>query len=268
MRYVEHLADAWAELWSTDGERAATLVYAREVVWWDVARGRGREAHGRAAVVAERDRLRAVAAGLRLTVVRAVPGHPAVAIEFVGAAPGRDGTVAAPGCAWWRLDDDGRICREQWFFDWASRRRADPTIAGHAVRGEGEPRSVRWARGFVTRLLEAWDADPVAAVDAFCAHDVIVDAMGPHGTLVVYGVADLRAAQARLASSLIERRTRIGEVTAADAVVACTHFTDARTATGPLRTTPVARVLTLDAQDKVVGDHVYLLRAWPRRGRR
>jgi hypothetical protein len=63
----------------------------------------------------------------------------------------------------------------------------------------------------------------------------------------------------------VERSSKVGEVVGVGPVVAFTHFTDARTEAGERRTTPVARVLTLDDDERVVGDHTYLLRAWPGR---
>jgi hypothetical protein len=105
-------------------------------------------------------------------------------------------------------------------------------------------------------------------VDEHYAADVVFDTMGGAPMRCLRGAAALRAAEARLAEQLPERRTRIGEVVGSGPLVACSHFTEARTADGPRRTTPVARVLTLDADDRVVGDHTYLLRAWPARTRR
>ena len=60
----------------------------------------------------------------------------------------------------------------------------------------------------------------------------------------------------------------MAEVVGSGPLVAFTHFTEARTENGPRRITPTARVLTLDDDDRVVGDHTYLLRAWPTRGPR
>ena len=75
-------------------------------------------------------------------------------------------------------------------------------------------------------------------------------------------------AERRLADQLVERSSTVGEVVGIGPVVAFTHFTEARSEGGARRTTPAARVLTLDDDDRVVGDHTYLLRAWPARGNR
>jgi len=109
-RYVDHLADAWTECWSTDDDAPAfARIYAREVIWWDVARGRGAECAGHDGLTRARVQVRDDAPRVRVFVERIVAGDPWVAVEFVAVAPESGGRVGMPGCAWWRLDDDGRI---------------------------------------------------------------------------------------------------------------------------------------------------------------
>jgi hypothetical protein len=144
----------------------------------------------------------------------------------------------------------------------------DNDLAGHAVAGGGGAREPRWYRHFVAELMATWDGDPPVMVDAFYAPGVVFDTMGAGSDSVIRGADALRAAERRLAERLVERSTKVGEVIGMGPVVAFTHFTDARTEGGPRRTTPAARVLTLDDDDRVVGDHMYLLRAWPARGSR
>jgi hypothetical protein len=267
-RYAEHLADAWAEFWSSRDASAVGRIYARPVAWWDVARGRGTELTGHDGVAAARDSHHAVARDLRLFVVRVIPGDAWVATEFVAVATEAGGRVGVPGCAWWRVDDDGRITREHWYWDWERRRVADETLAGHVPRGAGGDRGPRWYQDFASRLLATWDDDPPTMVDALYAPSVLFDTMGAGPDGVIRGAPTLRAAELRLADTLVERHSKVAEVAGSGPLVAFTHFTEARTPTGPRRTTPVARVLTVDENDLVVGDHTYLLRAWPARARR
>jgi hypothetical protein len=267
-RYVDHLADAWCECWSADDAPAFARIYAREVVWWDVARGRGAACIGHDGLSRARDEVRAGAPRVRVFVERVVAGDPWVAVEFVAVAPEPGGRVGVPGCAWWRLDDDGRIIREHWYWEWARRRPVDDDLAGHAVAGSGGARDPHWYRSFVAELMGTWDGDPPTMVDAFYAPDVVFDTMGGGPDLVIRGAGALRAAEHRLAEQLVERSSKVGEVVGRGPVVAFTHLTDARTDGGPIRTTPAARVLTLDEDDHVVGDHTYLLRAWRARGAR
>jgi len=268
-RYVDHLADAWTECWSTDDDAPAfARIYAREVIWWDVARGRGAECAGHDGLTRARVQVRDDAPRVRVFVERIVAGDPWVAVEFVAVAPESGGRVGMPGCAWWRLDDDGRIIREHWYWEWSRRRPVDDDLAGHAVAGGGGARDPRWYRTFVAELMGTWDGDPPVMVDAFYAPDVVFDTMGAGPELVIRGSDALRAAERRLADQLVERSSTVGEVVGMGPVVAFTHFTEARTDGGTRRTTPAARVLTLDADDRVVGDHTYLLRAWPVRGSR
>lgn len=267
-RYAQHLADAWAEFWSAGDTRAAAVVYARDVRWWDVARGRGKEAAGRDAIVVERAAITDGADRFGLSVRRVVPAVDAVAVEFVVAARECGALVAAPACAFWRVDGDGRIAREQWFWDWSGRGPAEPSIVGHTVVGAGGERGPRWYRNFATEVLAAWDASPPAMVDQYYAADVVFDTMGAGSSRVLRGADALRDAETRLEARLVERRTRVAEVVGAGPLVACAHFTEARTAEGPRRTTPVARVWTLGADNRIVSDHTYLVRAWPPRSRR
>ncbi len=267
-RYADHLADAWSECWRSDDEPAFARIYAREVTWWDVARGRGTEYVGHDGLMQARDAVRGAAPRVRVFVERIVPGDPWIAVEFVAVAPEAGGRVGAPGCAWWRLDDDGRILREHWYWEWARRRPVDDDLAGHAVEGGGGNRDPRWYGSFVAELMGTWDGDPPVMVDAFYASDVVFDTMGSGPELVIRGADALRAAERRLSEQLVERSSKVGEVVGMGPVVAFTHFTEARTDGGTRRTTPAARVLTLDADDRVVGDHTYLLRAWPVRGSR
>jgi hypothetical protein len=264
-RYVEHLADAWTECWSTDDAPAFARIYAREVVWWDVARGRGTEYAHLDGLMSAWDVVRAAAPRVRLFVERLVAGDPWVAVEFVAVAPEAKARVGVPGCAWWHVDDDGRITREHWFWEWARRRAVDDSLAGHSVAGGQVAREPRWYRQFVAELLGTWDGDPPTMVDAFYASEVVFDTMGAGPELTIRGADALRAAERRLGDQLVERSSKVGEVVGAGPVVAFTHFTDARTEHGERRTTPVARVLTLDDDERVVGDHTYLLRAWPGR---
>jgi hypothetical protein len=265
-RYVEHLADAWCEYWSTDDDAPALArIYAREVLWWDVARGRGTECTGHDGLITARAAVRAAAPRVRLYVERLVPGDPWVAVELVAVAPEAGGRVGVPGCAWWRLDDDGRIIREHWYWEWARRRPVEDSLAGHAVAGGRLIREPRWYRQFVAELLGTWDGDPPTMVDAFYASDIVFDTMGAGPELVIRGADALRAAERRLGEQLVERSSKVGEVIGVGSLVAFTHYTDARTEGGERRTTPVARVLTLDDDERVVGDHTYLLRAWPAR---
>jgi hypothetical protein len=266
-RFVDHLADAWAECWSVDDAPELARIYARDVVWWDVARGHGAECAGHDALTHVRDDVRAAAPRMRMFVERIIAGDPWVAIEFVAAAPEAGGRVGAPGCAWWRLDDDGRITLEHWYWEWERRRTVHDDLAGHAVRGGGGAREPRWYRMFVDELMGTWDGDPLVMVDAFYAPEVVFDTMGAPD-LVIHGADALRAAERRLAAQLVERSSKVGEVVGVGPVVAFTHVTEARTEHGIWRTTPVARVVTLDDDDRVVGDHTYLLRAWPARGGR
>jgi len=268
-RYADHLADAWAECWSSaDDAPAFALIYAREVTWWDVARGRGTEYVGHDGLAQARDAVRSVAPRVRVFVERIVAGDPWIAVEFVAVAPESGTRVGAPGCAWWRLDDDGRILREHWYWDWARRQLVHDDLAGHAVDGAGANREPGWYRTFVAELMGTWDGDPPVMVDAFYADAVVFDTMGSAPELVILGSDALRAAERRLAEQLVERSSKIGEVVGMGPVVAFTHFTEARTDGGTRRTTPAARVLTLDADNRVVGDHAYVLRAWPVRGSR
>ena len=140
------------------------------------------------------------------------------------------------------------------------------SLAGHAVTGGRVARDARWYRQFAAELLGTWDGDPPTMVDAFYASGVVFDTMGAGPELAIHGADALRAAEQRLAEQLVERSSKVGEVVGVGPVVAFTHFTDARTEDGERRTTPVARVLTLDDDERVVSDHTYLLRAWPRRG--
>jgi hypothetical protein len=268
-RYVDHLADAWVECWSNDDDGPAfARIYAREVVWWDVARGRGAECVGHEGLARARDEVRAAAPRVRVFVERIVAGEPWIAVEVVAVAPEAGGRVGVPGCVWWRLDDDGRIIREHWYWEWARRRPVDDDLAGHAVAGGSVAREAPWYRTFVAELLGTWDGDPPTMVDAFYASNVVFDTMGGGRELAIRGADALRVAERRLAQQLVERSSKVGEVVGVGPVVAFTHFTDARTDDGDRRTTPVARVLTLDDDERIVGDHTYLLRAWPRRGSR
>ena len=83
---------------------------------------------------------------MRVFVERIVAGDPWIAVEFVAVAPEAGGRVGVPGCAWWRLDDDGRILREHWYWEWARRRPVDDDLAGHTVEGGGGNRDPRWYR--------------------------------------------------------------------------------------------------------------------------
>jgi len=264
-RYAEHLADAWVECWSTDDDPAFARIYTRDVVWWDVARGRGTESTGHDGLMRARDAVRAAAPRVRLFVERLVVGDPWVAMEFVAVAPEAGARVGVPGCAWWRLDDDGRIIREHWYWDWARRLPIHDSLAGHSVPGGRVVREPRWYAQFVAELLRTWDGDPPTMVDAFYASDVVFDTMGAAPELVIRGAEALRAAERRLADQLVERSSKIGDVVGVGPVVAFTHVTAACTEGGERRITPVARVLTLDDDERVVGDHTYLLRAWPGR---
>ena len=267
-RYVDHLADAWVECWSSDdGAPEFARIYARDVVWWDGARGRGAECTGHDALARARDEVRSAAPRVRVFVERLIAGDPWIAVEFVAVAPDGGRRVGVPGCAWWRLDDDGRITREHWYWEWARRQPVHDDLAGHAVTGGGGAREPRWYRTFAAELMGTWDGDPPIMVDAFYAPDVVFDTMGAPD-LVIRGADALRAAERRLAEALVERSSKVGEVVGMGPVVAFTHFTEARTEHGTRRTTPVARVLTLGEDDRVVGDHTYLLRAWPVRGSR
>jgi hypothetical protein len=262
-RYVDHLADAWTECWSADDDAPAfARIYAREVAWWDVARGRGTERAGHDGLTRARDDVRVTAPRVRFFVERLVAGDPWTAVEFVAVAREPAGRVGVPGCAWWRLDDDGRITREHWYWEWTRRRPVDDSLAGHSVPGGRVAREARWYRQFVAELLGTWDGDPPTMVDAFYASDVVFDTMAAGPELVIRGADALRAAERRLGEQLVERSSKVGEVVGVGPVLAFTHFTDARTEAGERRTTPVARVLTLDDDERVVGDHTYLLRAW------
>jgi hypothetical protein len=268
-RYVEHVADAWAEFWSSDDERAATILYARTTEWWDVRRGRATDVKGRGAVLDVRRAWRAHAERFAVHVTRLVPDEDAVAVEFVAVASECGAPVATPGCAWWQLDDDGRIVREHWFWDWRARAPAESSLAGHVVRGSGGQRDGPWYRAFVHDVLETWDRSPPEMVDAFYADAVVFDEMGTGPEGVIRGATALRAAEALLAERLVDRRSTIGDVAGAGPLVGCTHFTVARALDGPRRTTPIARVWTLDDDDRIVSDHAYLLPAWtPAGGRR
>jgi hypothetical protein len=263
-RYVDHLADAWAESWSSDDAPAFARIYAREVVWWDVARGRGAEHVGHEGLAGARDDVRAGAPRVRIFVERLVAGDPWIAVEFVAVAPESGRRVGVPGCAWWRLDDDGRITREHWYWEWRRRRTVDDSLAGHTMTGGEVTREARWYRTFVAELLGTWDGDPPTMVDAFYASNLVFDTMGAGPELVFRGADALRSAERRLGEQLVERSSTVGEVVGVGPIVAFTHFTDARTERGERRTTPVARVLTLDDDERVLGDHTYLLRAWPK----
>jgi hypothetical protein len=267
-RYAELLAEAWAEFWSGGDASAVGRMYARNVTWWDVARGRGKEAVGHDGLVAMRDAQHTAAREQRVFVVRVIPGDTWVATEFVVVATEAGARVGVPACAWWRVDDDGRIAREQWFWEWDRRRAADETLAGHTPRGDGDDRGPRWYRDFASRVMETWDEDPAAMVDAFYSPSVLFDTMGAGADGVFRGAPALRAAEVQVAATLLERHSKVAEVAGSGPLVAFTHFTEARTTNGPRRITPAARVLTLDADDLIVGDHTYLLRAWPARGRR
>ena len=267
-RYVDHLADAWTECWSTDDAPEFARIYAREAGWWDVARGRGTDLAGHYGLTRARDAVRTAAPRVRFFVERLLSGDPWVAVEFVAVAPEPGSRVGVPGCAWWRLDDDGRIIREHWYWEWARRRLVEDSLAGHSVAGGRVAREPRWYRQFVAELLGTWDGDPPTMVDAFYASEVVFDTMGAGPELVIRGADALRAAERRLGDQLVERSSKVGEVVGVGPLVAFTHFTEARTADGERRIIPVARVLTLDDDERVVGDHTYLLRAWRSRAAR
>src|SRR5262249_1043836 len=161
-RYVEHLADAWCECWSTDGDAPAfARIYAREVLWWDVARGRGTECRGHDGLVTAREAVRATAPRVRLYVERLAVGDPwGAGAREVG---GRGGV---PGWAGGRAAGEGGVVREHWYWEWARRRPVDDSLAGHAVAGGRVVRDERWYRQFVAELLGTWDGDPPTMVDA------------------------------------------------------------------------------------------------------
>jgi SnoaL-like domain len=266
--YLAHLAEVWSEVWSSEESGTVARIYARDVVWWDVARGRGTESVGHDALTAARNTRLVHAHDTAVEVERLVSGDGWTAVEFLVFASERGRRVGAPGCAWWQLDDDGRIAREHVYFEWDRRRPVDGSIAGHTVRAADVAREPRWYRQFVQNVAETWDADPPAVVDRFYAPDVVFDTMGAGPEYVIRGADALRYAARYLAEQLVDRKSKIGEVAGSGPLVAFTHFTEACAHDGPRRTTPVARVLTIDAADRIVGDHTYLLRAWPARGRR
>lgn len=266
-RYAEHLADAWSEFWSTGDARAAGVIYARDAQWWDVGRGRGAEAVGPDALAAVHRAQLWSADRFGVAAHRLVAGAGDVAVEFVATARGCDAWSVAPGCAFWRVDDDGRIKHERWYWDWSRRESATPSVAGHTVPGGGGARDAAWYRRFATDLLRAWDASPVRVVDRFGAGDVVLDLMGRGPDGVHRGLAAVRAAMDHLDADLVERSSRVDEVVGAGPLVAVSHLTETRTTDGPRRTTPVAQVLTLDDHDRIVSSHAYVARAWPR-GRR
>src|SRR5262249_21358612 len=146
-------------------------------------------------LVRAREGVRAAAPRLRAFVERLVGGDPWVAVEFVAVAPEAGARVGMPGCAWWRLDDDGRIVREHWYWEWARRRRVDDSWAGHAVAGGHVVREARWYQQFVAELLGTWDGDPPTMVDAFYASDVVFDTMGAWPERAIRGAEALRMAE-------------------------------------------------------------------------
>lgn len=267
-RYAENIADAWAEFWSTLDAGGLSRIYARDVVWWDVALGRGTETRGHDGVLATREHHHGIAPGREIFVVRVVPGDVWIVVEFVAVAGEGARRLGVPGCVWLRVDDDGRIVREHWYWEWARRRAVDETLAGRTVGGGGGDRGPRWYRDFAARLMETWDDDPEAMVESFYAPEVRFDTMAAGPERGFRGAAALREAERQLAATLVERATKVAEVAGSGPLVAFTHFTEARTESGPRRVTPAARVLTIDEDDRVVGDHTYLLRAWPARGPR
>ncbi|GMU79373.1 MAG: hypothetical protein AMXMBFR46_21650 [Acidimicrobiia bacterium] len=271
-RYAEHLADAWSEFWSTGDARAAVVIYARGVQWWDVGRGRGTEAVGPESLAAVHRAHHWSADRFGVHVRRLVAGASGAAVEFVATARDCHSWSAAPGCAFWRVDGDGRITHERWYWDWSGRQSATPSVEGHTVPGGGardarDARDDAWYRRFATDLLRAWDASPVRVVDRSCAGDVVLDLMGRGPDGVHRGSAAVRAAMEHLDTDLVERSSRVDEVVGAGPLVAVSHLTETRTTGGPRRTTPVAQVLTLDDHDQIVSSHAYVARAWPR-GRR
>ena len=151
-----HLADAWAEFWSTRDAGALGRIYARDVVWWDVALGRGTEARGHDGLTAAR--AHSTTTSLRDARSSWCASSPATCGSRWSSWPSRTrhgSRVGVPGCAWLRLDDDGRIMREHWYWEWARRRARRRTIAGrHGDRRRRRPRPT-----VVPRLRGALDGD-------------------------------------------------------------------------------------------------------------
>lgn len=271
-RFVEHLTDAWSELWNGGDARSAAMVYAPDVVFWNVGRGPGAEVSGTDALIGERFAFLARADRLGVLVRRAVVDDGLAVVEFVIAADECGAPVAAPGCAWWWFDDNGRIAREEWWFDrerWAP---ADPAVAGHDVESRADDPGPVARRELAEGVVRALDASPAAAVARFWAHDAVVDLMGGDFAagreVVLRGRTALRDAAAREAADLVGCATTVLSVGGAGPVVAWTQVTEGTTPSGTRRAVPSARVCTLDLHGRIAGEHRYVLRAWPDRAPR
>ena len=247
-RFVTHLTDAWGEYWSGGDSRAAGLIYRPDVRFWNVARGRTAEVLGVDAVAGERFAHLTRSDRVGVVVGATVVDGPVVVVEFVLTTSECGSPAAVPGCAWWWVDDDGRIGREEWWIDPAGGGPASPDVAGHPLRGDADDPGPEFRRRLVDRIVEAADADPDAAVGY--AAGAIVDLMG-EGPPTDPAPADRRV-------------TTVHEIAGSGPFLAWTSLT-VEDVDGGTRTRPEARVCALDADGRIAGEHRYRLRPWPAR---
>ena len=253
-RFVEHLTDAWGEYWSGGDARAAGLIYGADVAFWNVARGRTGEVVGVDAVSGERFALLTRSDRAGVVVSTTLVDGPIVVVEFVLTTAECGAPAATPGCAWWWVDDQGRITREEWWLDPAAGGPASPEIAGRPLRSDAPDPGPEHRRRLVERIVEAGDADPMARVGY--AADAVVDRMG----------AD--PASPGVDTDVAERTTTVHALAGSGPFVAWTEVTVEVGSDGAARTRPTAHVAVLDRDGRIAGEHVYRLRPWSTRAHR
>jgi limonene-1,2-epoxide hydrolase len=249
---IRALAIRFADLWAVDHHQMVDETYADTIHMESMAKPMS-AIEGADALHRLEDALAAKIPEHRHELVRVLVDAPRAFLETTVYGPTTG--EYAQAAVWWRVDGNGpdglgRVVDEVGWFDWDHRttdsRRSRGTIPPDDRRVRG---TAHWYQAFIDRLVAAWQADPVAAVEVWLA---------PTVTLTRVGVSELsgrdavKALIAKVAVNPSHWHIAISKVIGEGAVVAALF-----TLNDGSRQTRGTFVLTLGRDDAITSVRLY-----------